>query len=169
MLAAARNGVFQVMVAEDSERIWCNRAESGPRSAEWEDLGMPLLTAVGDDTRLTGWRVMQIKQVIGDEARKRRVADLRQLSWQAHCYGLFHTPLAIWLRLHHGHASYDGRMPAMRRNIPWPCPTYGHRAHPPAWWTGIGAYPVEVRHNPYRPAACRRYRMACRRPPGEDQ
>ena len=148
MLAAARNRVFQVMVAEDIERIWCNRAESGPRSAEWEDLGMPLLTAVGDDTRLTGWRVMQIKQVIGDEARKRRVADLRQLSWQAHCHGLFHTPPAIWLRLHHGHASYDGRMPAMRRNIPWPCPTYGHLAQPLAWCTGVGTHPVKVRHKP---------------------
>jgi hypothetical protein len=66
-----------------------------PRSAAWEDLRITLLTAVGDDTRLTGWRVIRIKQALGEEARKQRVADLRRFSWQAPSYGLFHTPLAI--------------------------------------------------------------------------
>jgi site-specific DNA recombinase len=71
MLAAARRDAFQVIIAEDVERIWRNRAESGPRSAEWEDLGIHLLTAVGDDTRRTGWGLLiQIKQAIGEESRK---------------------------------------------------------------------------------------------------
>jgi DNA invertase Pin-like site-specific DNA recombinase len=71
MLVAARCGAFEAIIAEDVERIWRNRAESGPRSAEWEDLGIHLLTAVGDDTRRTGWGLLiQIKQAIGEEARK---------------------------------------------------------------------------------------------------
>jgi hypothetical protein len=64
MLAASCSGVFQVMIAEDIERVWRNPAECGARSAEWEDLGIPLLTALSDDTRLTGSRLLQIKRAI---------------------------------------------------------------------------------------------------------
>jgi DNA invertase Pin-like site-specific DNA recombinase len=51
MLAAARRREFDIIVVEDVSRLWRNRAEFGPRSAELEDLKIDLLTAVGDDTR----------------------------------------------------------------------------------------------------------------------
>ena len=49
LLSAARRKEFSVIVAEDISRLWRNRAEFGPRSAEfYEDrLGVHCLTAVG--------------------------------------------------------------------------------------------------------------------------
>ena len=71
LLSAARGKVFSVIVAEDISRLWRNRAEFGPRSAEFEDLGVHCVTAVGDDTRRDGWGlVIQIKQAVAEHARR---------------------------------------------------------------------------------------------------
>ncbi len=70
LLTAARAHAFDVMVVEDISRLWRNRAEFGPRSAELEDLGVHCLTCVGDDTRRDGWGlVIQIKQAVTPAAR----------------------------------------------------------------------------------------------------
>lgn len=71
MLAAARAGELQVIVCEDVSRLWRNRAEFGPRSCELEDLGVHLVTAVGDDTRRDGWGLtIQVKQMIAESQRR---------------------------------------------------------------------------------------------------
>src|SRR5882762_11785229 len=67
LLSAARRGDFSVIVAEDISRLWRSRAEYGPRSAELEDLGVHLVTAVGDDTRRDGYGLMiSIKAAMAD-------------------------------------------------------------------------------------------------------
>lgn len=71
LLAKARARAFDIVVVEDISRLWRNRAEYGPRSAELEDLGIHLLTCVGDDTRRDGYGlVLGIKQAIAEAARK---------------------------------------------------------------------------------------------------
>jgi len=71
MLTAARNRDFTIIIAEDISRLWRNRAEFGPRSAELEDLGVHCVTCVGDDTRRDGWGlVIQIKQAVAEHARR---------------------------------------------------------------------------------------------------
>jgi site-specific DNA recombinase len=71
MLAAARRREFDIIIAEDISRLWRNKAEFGPRSAELEDLGVHLLTAVGDDTRRDGWGLLiQIKLAMAEQQRR---------------------------------------------------------------------------------------------------
>jgi site-specific DNA recombinase len=71
LLTAARASAFEVIVCEDISRVWRNRSEYGQRSAELEDLGVHLLTCVGDDTRREGWGlVLGIKQAIAEAARR---------------------------------------------------------------------------------------------------
>lgn len=71
LLAAARAGEFEILISEDISRLWRNRSEYGQRSAEFEDLGLHLLTAVGDDTRREGWGlILGIKQAIGEHQRR---------------------------------------------------------------------------------------------------
>ena len=71
MLAAARAGAFERIVVEDVSRLWRNRAECGQRSAELEDLGIHVLTAVGDDTARDGsGLVFAIKSALAEHARK---------------------------------------------------------------------------------------------------
>lgn len=71
LLEAARAGNFDIIVAEDISRLWRSRAEYGPRSAELEDLGIHLLTCVGDDTRREGYGLMiSIKAAMAEHARK---------------------------------------------------------------------------------------------------
>src|ERR1017187_7744634 len=71
LLSAARAHQFDIIVCEDISRLWRNRAEFGPRSAELEDLGVHCLTCVGDDTRRDGWGlVIQIKQAVAEHARR---------------------------------------------------------------------------------------------------
>jgi len=71
LLSAARRGDFSVIVAEDISRLWRSRAEYGPRSAELEDLGVHLVTAVGDDTRRDGYGLMiSIKAAMAEHMRK---------------------------------------------------------------------------------------------------
>jgi site-specific DNA recombinase len=45
MLTAARHHEFDVIVAEDTSRLWRNLAEQSPRLAELSDLGMHVVTA----------------------------------------------------------------------------------------------------------------------------
>lgn len=71
LLSAARSGFIQVIIVEDISRLWRNRAEFGVRSAELEDLGIHVITCVGEDTRRDGWGlVMAIKGAIAEHARK---------------------------------------------------------------------------------------------------
>lgn len=71
MLTAARSGAFDVVVVEDISRLWRSRAEFGPRSAEFEDIGIHILTCVGDDTRRDGYGlVLGIKQAIAEHQRR---------------------------------------------------------------------------------------------------
>lgn len=71
MLDAARRGEFEVILVEDISRLWRSRAEFGPRSAELEDLGVHMVTAVGDDTRRDSWGlVVQIKQAMAEHQRR---------------------------------------------------------------------------------------------------
>src|SRR5580658_5033719 len=44
MLLAARHGEFDVVIAEDTSRIWRNLAEQSPRVAELADLGVHVVT-----------------------------------------------------------------------------------------------------------------------------
>lgn len=44
LLARARTREFEVIITEDISRLWRNRAECGPRSAELEDIGVHCLT-----------------------------------------------------------------------------------------------------------------------------
>ncbi len=44
MLVAARAGQFDVIVAEDTSRLWRNLAEQSPRLAELQDLGIHVVT-----------------------------------------------------------------------------------------------------------------------------
>jgi site-specific DNA recombinase len=72
MLTAARQGKFDVLIAEDTDRLWRAIAEYGPRSAELEDLKIHLVTDDGDDTRREdGWGpFIQFKIAMGQRARK---------------------------------------------------------------------------------------------------
>lgn len=71
LLAGARSHHYDVIVAEDLSRLWRSRAEFGPRSAELEDLGLHLVTCVGDDTRRDGWGlVLGIKSAIAEHQRR---------------------------------------------------------------------------------------------------
>lgn len=71
LLAAARAGAFDIIVTEDLSRLWRNRAEFGPRSAELEDLGIHLVTCSGDDTRRDGWGLMTaIKAAMAEHYRR---------------------------------------------------------------------------------------------------
>jgi site-specific DNA recombinase len=71
LLASARRKDVAIVVAEDVSRLWRNRATYGQDSAELEDLGVHLITAVGDDTRRDGWGlVLGIKQAMAEAARR---------------------------------------------------------------------------------------------------
>jgi site-specific DNA recombinase len=70
LLTAARAAEFGVIICEDISRLWRNRSEYGQRSAELEDLGVHLVTAVGDDTRRDGYMVLTIKSAIAEAQRR---------------------------------------------------------------------------------------------------
>lgn len=71
LLEAARQHEFDIILAEDISRLWRSGAEFGPRSAELSDLGVDLVTCVGDDTRRDGWGLMlAIKQAMAEHARR---------------------------------------------------------------------------------------------------
>jgi site-specific DNA recombinase len=71
LLTAARSRSFDVIVAEDTSRLWRSKSEYGARSAELEDLGIHLVTCTGDDTRREGWGlIFDIKAAIAAQMRK---------------------------------------------------------------------------------------------------
>jgi site-specific DNA recombinase len=71
LLTTARAGAFEVIVTEDISRLWRSRSEYGPRSAELEDLGIDIVTTVGDDTRRDGYGlILGIKQAIAENYRR---------------------------------------------------------------------------------------------------
>ena len=71
LLTAARAHQFDIIISEDISRLWRNRAEFGPRSAELEDLGIHWLSCVGQDTRRDGWGMLvQMLQAMGEHARR---------------------------------------------------------------------------------------------------
>jgi DNA invertase Pin-like site-specific DNA recombinase len=71
MLGAARRKEFDLIIVEDISRLWRSNAEFGPRAAELSDLGVQLVTCVGDDTRRDGWGLMlAIKQAMAEHARR---------------------------------------------------------------------------------------------------
>jgi site-specific DNA recombinase len=71
LLEAARRGEFDIICAEDVSRLWRSGAEFGPRAAELADLGVHLVTVVGDDTRRDEWGLMlAIKQAMAEHARR---------------------------------------------------------------------------------------------------
>jgi len=83
LLTGARRKNFDVIVVEDISRLWRNRAEFGPRSAEFEDLGVHCVTAVGDDTRRDGWGlVIQIKQAVVPNMPGVRRHTARAVAWK---------------------------------------------------------------------------------------
>ena len=51
LLAAARAGQFQVIVAEDLKRLWRSQPEQAPRLAELSDIGVHVVTCSGLDSR----------------------------------------------------------------------------------------------------------------------
>lgn len=78
MLAVARRSEFDVIVAEDSSRLWRNMAEQAPRLAELHDLGIHVV-AGGLDTRQKGSGMMsavagamsaQYREDIGEKSRR---------------------------------------------------------------------------------------------------
>lgn len=71
LLEAARAAQFEVILSEDISRLWRSASEYAPRAAEFEDLGVNLITCVGDDTRTQGWGMMLlIKQAMAEHYRK---------------------------------------------------------------------------------------------------
>lgn len=71
MLDAARLRKFDILICEDISRLWRNRSEFGTRSAELEDLHIHMVTAVGDDTRRSGWDMtIQVKLAMAEQARR---------------------------------------------------------------------------------------------------
>lgn len=71
LLAACRDGLVDVIVAEDLSRLWRSRSEFGPRSAELEDIGVHFISCTGDDTRREGWGlILGIKSAIAEHARR---------------------------------------------------------------------------------------------------
>lgn len=78
MLAAARRGEFEFVVAEDVSRFWRNRKEYGNASTEWEDAGINLVTQCGCDTAREGWMIVSIKVALAEEERKRGSARTRR-------------------------------------------------------------------------------------------
>lgn len=71
LLKDAREKKFEVVVVEDISRLWRNRADYGSASAEMEDLGVHIVTCVGDDTRRDGYGlVLGIKSAIAEHQRR---------------------------------------------------------------------------------------------------
>ena len=58
MLSAVRRKAFDVVVAEDTSRLWRSMAEQAPRLAEWKDLGIALVTLSGIDSRQQGFALV---------------------------------------------------------------------------------------------------------------
>ena len=70
MLTAARSGKFDVIVAEDTSRLWRNMAEQAPRLAELADLGLHVVT-LDVDTRTESAGILgAVKGAMSEEYRR---------------------------------------------------------------------------------------------------
>jgi DNA invertase Pin-like site-specific DNA recombinase len=70
MLRAARRRDFEIIVAEDSSRLWRNLAEQSPRLAELSDLGIHIVTH-DLDTRSESAGIMgAVTGAMGEQYRK---------------------------------------------------------------------------------------------------
>lgn len=96
MLAAARRGEFEVLVAEDISRIWRNMAEQAPRLAELADLGVAVITHDLDTRADSGELLGAVQGAMNSLYRKeisrrtRRGLEGRALAGQSTggiCYG----------------------------------------------------------------------------------
>jgi DNA invertase Pin-like site-specific DNA recombinase len=106
MLSMARTGGFDIIVAEDISRLWRGKVEYSTRSAEFQDLGVALVTCMGDDTRREGWGlIFDIKAAIAAQARKeishktRRGLEGKALAGQStggSCFGYGRHPDGSW-------------------------------------------------------------------------
>jgi DNA invertase Pin-like site-specific DNA recombinase len=106
LLTTARAKLFDIIVVEDISRLWRSRSEFGSRSAELEDIGIHLITAVGDDTRRNGWGlILGIKNAVAEALRKdishktRRGLEgkaLAGLSTGGRCFGYSRNPDGSW-------------------------------------------------------------------------
>lgn len=97
LLAAARGGVIEVIVAEDASRLWRNMAEQSPREAELKDLGVAIVTQ-DLDTRneasswlgpILGTAATVYRQEIGRRVRRSlegRAKDCRPTGGRAYGY-----------------------------------------------------------------------------------
>lgn len=69
LLAAARRGEFQVIIAEDSSRLWRNLAEQAPRVAELRDLGIHVVTADLDTRQESAAILGAVMGAMGEQYR----------------------------------------------------------------------------------------------------
>lgn len=75
LLAAARRGEFEVIVAEDTSRLWRNMCEQAPRLAELRDLGVHVVTASGGvDSRQPGFEMLVAVNGVVAEGQRREAA-----------------------------------------------------------------------------------------------
>jgi site-specific DNA recombinase len=70
MLKAARHREFDVIVAEDTSRLWRNLAEQSPRLAELSDLGLHVVTADFDSRSESAGILGAVTGAMGEQYRK---------------------------------------------------------------------------------------------------
>lgn len=70
MLEAARRGEFDVIVAEDTSRLWRNMAEQAPRLAELTDLGIAVVTHDLDTRAESGGMLAAIHGASSEQYRR---------------------------------------------------------------------------------------------------
>lgn len=70
MLAAARRGEFDVIVAEDISRLWRSMAEQAPRLAELTDLGVAVVTVDFDSRTESAGILSAVNGAMSEQYRK---------------------------------------------------------------------------------------------------
>jgi site-specific DNA recombinase len=70
LLKAARLGEFDVIVAEDTSRLWRNLAEQSPRLAELSDLGLHVVTADFDSRSESAGILGAVTGAMGEQYRR---------------------------------------------------------------------------------------------------
>ena len=70
LLTSARRREFDVIVAEDSSRLWRNMTEQAPRLAELADLSMPVVTLDLDTRHASAGVMAAVKGVMNEEYRR---------------------------------------------------------------------------------------------------
>lgn len=70
MLEAARRGAFEVIVAEDTSRLWRNLAEQAPRLAELSDIGVAVVTHDLDTRAETAGILSAVNGAMSEQYRR---------------------------------------------------------------------------------------------------